>query len=87
VTFVDVPLSDYRIEADIFQVDGNADEWIITVLNTSYTGIATANGKLNEWKHISLDVTDAPVNTKVRINTGGTCTSVKFKNFMLYEIP
>ena len=86
LTFINIPLTDYRIEVDVFQVDGTSDEWCVSVLGEDYSSIGSANSKLNDWKHISLDITNASLNSKVRLNTGGTCTELRFKNFKLYPI-
>ena len=86
ITFTSVPLTDYRIECDVFQVDGTQDEWFITVLDENYASIRSADSKLGEWKHISLDLTNIASNSRVRLNTGGTCTELRFKNFKLYPI-
>ena len=85
-TLTNIPLTDYRIEVDVFQVDGTSDEWCVSVLGEDYSSIGSANSKLNDWKHISLDITNASLNSKVRLNTGGTCTELRFKNFKLYPI-
>ena len=79
-------MTDYRIECDVYQVDGTQDEWFITVLDENYTSIRSADSKLCEWKHISLDLTNIASNSRVRLNTGGTCTELRFKNFKLYPI-
>ena len=81
-----IPLTDYRIECDVYQVDGTQDEWFITVLDENYTSIRSADSKLGEWKHISLDLTNIASNSRVRLNTGGSCTELRFKNFKLYPI-
>ena len=84
ITFGGVPFKNYRIECDVYQVDGTQDEWFITVLKEDYTAITSADAKLGEWKHIILDLTDIAPNSRVRLNTGGSCTELRFKNFMLY---
>ena len=84
ITFTNIPLKNYRIECDVYQVDGTQDEWFITVLDKNYTAITSADSKLGEWKHISLDLTNIAQNSRVRLNTGGSCTELRFKNFMLY---
>ena len=84
ITFTGIPFKNYRIECDVFQVDGTQDEWFITVLKEDYTAITSADAKLGEWKHIILDLTDIAPNSRVRLNTGGSCTELRFKNFMLY---
>ena len=86
ITVTGIPLTDYRIECDVYQVDGTQDEWFITVLDENYTSIRSADSKLGEWKHISLDLTNIASNSRVRLNTGGTCTELRFKNFKLYPI-
>lgn len=86
VTITNIPLTDYRIEVDVFQVDGNSNEWFITVLTNDYSSITNANSKLGEWKHISLDLTNIEANSRIRLNTGGTATEMRFKNFQLYPI-
>ena len=86
ITFTGIPLTDYRIECDVYQVDGTQDEWFITVLDENYTSIRSADSKLGEWKHISLDLTNIASNSRVRLNTGGSCTELRFKNFKLYPI-
>ena len=85
-TITNIPLTNYRIEVDVFQVDGNSDEWVLTVLNNDYSSVASANAKLNEWKHISVDVTNVATNSRIRLNTGGTATEMRFKNFQVYPI-
>ena len=84
ITFTNIPFKNYRIECDVYQVDGTQDEWFITVLDKNYTAITSADSKLGEWKHISLDLTNIAQNSRVRLNTGGSCTELRFKNFMLY---
>ena len=86
ITITNIPLTDYRIEVDVFQVDGNSNEWFITVLKSDYSPITTINSKIGEWKHISLDLTNIETNSRIRLNTGGTATEMRFKNFKLYPI-
>lgn len=86
VTITNIPLTDYRIEVDVYQVDGTTDEWCVAVLKSDYTAITSADSKLGEWKHISLDLTNIETNSKVRLSTGGTATEMRFKNFKLYPI-
>ena len=86
VTINNIPLTDYRIEVDVFQVDGTQNEWFLTVLKQDYTAITSANSQLGEWKHISLDLTNIEANSRIRLNTGGTATEMRFKNFKLYPI-
>lgn len=86
VTITNIPLTDYRVEVDVFQVDGTQNEWFLTVLKQDYSSIRSADSKLNEWKHISLDLTNIEANSRVRLSTGGTATEMKFKNFKLYPI-
>ena len=62
ITFTNIPLKNYRIECDVYQVDGTQDEWFITVLDKNYTAITSADSKLGEWKHISLDLTNIAQN-------------------------
>ncbi len=85
-TFINIPLTDYRIEVDVFQVDGTSDEWFLTVLTSEYAPITDKSSKLNDWKHISVDITNQAINSRVRLNTGGTMTEFRFKNFKLYPI-
>ena len=86
VTITNIPLTDYRVEVDVFQVDGTQNEWFLQVMTSDYQDITSTNAKLGEWKHISLDMTDAPINTRIRLATGGTATEMRFKNFKLYPI-
>ena len=86
ITITNIPLTDYRIEVDVFQVDGTQNEWFLTVLKQDYTQITSANSKLGEWKHISLDLTNIEANSRIRLSTGGTATEMRFKNFKLYPI-
>ena len=79
-----IPFKNYRVEGDVYQVDGTQDEWCLNVLKEDYTTITSADAKLGEWKHISLDLNNIAPNSKVRLNTGGSCTELRFKNFMLY---
>lgn len=85
-TLTNIPLTDYRIEVDVFQVDGTQDEWFLTVMKNDFTSITSANSKLGEWKHISVDLTNIETNSRIRLNTGGTATEMRFKNFKLYPI-
>lgn len=86
ITITNIPLTDYRIEVDVFQVDGTQNEWFLTVLKQNYSDISSANSKLGEWKHISLDLTGIEANSRIRLNTGGTATEMRFKNFRVYPI-
>ena len=86
VTITNIPLTDYRIEVDVFQVDGTQNEWFLTVLKQDYSSINSTNSQLGEWKHISLDLTNIEANSRVRLSTGGTATEMRFKNFKLYPI-
>ena len=86
ITIVNIPFTDYHIEFDIFQVDAPTDEWCLTVLSNEYAPILTENSKLNDWKHISVNITNQAVNSRVRLNTGGAMTEFRFKNFKLYPI-
>ena len=83
-----ISLTNYRIEFDVYQVDGTGNEWCVSILNNDYSQISglSADGKLGEWKHISLDAVDVPTNTRVRIVTGNSCTTLRVKNFKLYPI-
>ena len=85
-SIANIPFTDYRIEVDVFQVDGNKDEWFLTVMKNDYSPITSADSKLNEWKHISVDLTNIETNSRLRLNTGGTATEMRFKNFKLYPI-
>lgn len=86
ITITGISLTDYRIEVDVFQVDGTQNEWFLSVLKQDYSNIASANSQLGEWKHISLDLTGIEANSRIRLNTGGTATEMRFKNFKLYPI-
>ena len=86
VTITNIPLTDYRVEVDVFQVDGTQNEWFLTVLKQDYSSVRSADSKLGEWKHISLDLTNIEANSRVRLSTGGTATEMRFKNFMIYPI-
>ena len=86
VTITNIPLTDYRVEVDVFQVDGTQNEWFLTVLKQDYSSVRSADSKLGEWKHISLDLTNIEANSRVRLSTGGTATEMRFKNFKLYPI-
>ena len=86
VTIGNIALTSYRIEVDVYQVDGTQDEWSVTVLTSDYSSITSVNSKLGEWKHISIDLTDIEANSRIRVNTGGSCTELRFKNFKVYPI-
>ena len=85
-TFINIPLTDYHIEVDVFQVDGTQNEGVFTIVNEDYSFADWIGGSLGEWKHISKDYHDLAPNTRVRIMTAGTCTETRFKNFKLYPI-
>ena len=91
VYFSSIPQGDYKIEFDIYQLDGNNYNTIFQVLDTNWTqtgfgNISQYGGTLNNWTHISYDATVTTDNSKFRIMTGAECTKLQFKNFKMYPI-
>lgn len=86
VTITNIPLTSYRIECDVFQIDGTKNEWLLTVLKNDYSAITSKDMVLGEWTHITCDLNNIEANSRIRLNTGGTCTTLRFKNFKLYPI-
>lgn len=86
VTIMDIPYTDYHIDVDVFQVDGTQNEGALHILTSTYGDIDWITGVVGEWKHISIDKTGLPLNTRLRIITGGSCTTTQFKNFKIYPI-
>ena len=86
VTIINIPLTSYRIECDVYQIDGTRNEWFLTVLKNDYTPITSRDMVLGEWTHIVCDLNNIEANSRIRLNTGGTCTTLRFRNFKLYPI-
>ena len=86
ITLVDVSLSDYRIECDVMQVDGTQNENVIVAYDNSWTTKGSSKGTVGEWKHITIDVTDASTNGYISISAGGSATKIYFKDFVVYPI-
>ena len=91
VYFSNIPQGDYKIEFDIYQLDGYNYNTIFQVLDTNWTqtdygNISQYGGTLNNWTHISYDATVTTDNSKFRIMTGAECTKLQFKNFKMYPI-
>ena len=81
-----IPFASYRIECDVFQIDGTKNEWFLTVLKNDYSSITSRDMVLGEWTHIVCDLNNIETNSRIRLNTGGTCTTLRFRNFKLYPI-
>ena len=86
LSFANIPYTDYRVEFDVFQVDGTQNEWCCVLMKNDYSSIRSADATLNEWKHISMNITNQEVNNRIRLATGGSMTEMRFKNFKLYPI-
>lgn len=86
ITLTDINLTNYRLECDIYQVDGTTNENALIVYDSNWSPLATIKGNLGQWKHISQDLTNVSTNSICSILTGASDTKLYFKDFKIYPI-
>ena len=86
ITLTGINLTNYRVECDIYQVDGTTNENALIIYDSNWSPLVGIKGSIGEWKHISQDLTNVSANSICSILTGASDTKLYFKDFKIYPI-